>query len=70
MPDSDRINYSFGATYAFNQNSRIDFGFTFIDAEEVTFTEPLEPQALPGVDIAYRSEGDAYIYGIQYNHSF
>ncbi|EKO3843203.1 outer membrane protein transport protein [Vibrio harveyi] len=70
LPDSDRINYSFGATYAFNQNSRIDFGFTFIDAEEVTFTEPLEPHALPGVDIAYRSEGDAYIYGIQYNHSF
>ncbi len=70
LPDSDRINYSFGATYAFNQHSRIDVGFTFIDAEEVTFKEPLEPDALPGVDLAYRSEGDAYVYGIQYNHSF
>ncbi|MGR5130728.1 outer membrane protein transport protein [Vibrio alfacsensis] len=70
LPDSDRINYSVGATYAFNRNSRIDFGFTFIDAEEVTFTEPLEPNVLPDVNIAYRSEGDAYIYGIQYKHSF
>ncbi|MGR5299824.1 outer membrane protein transport protein [Vibrio alfacsensis] len=70
LPDSDRINYSVGATYAFNRNSRIDFGFTFIDAEEVTFTEPLEPNVLPDVNIAYRSEGDAYVYGIQYKHSF
>lgn len=70
LPDSDRINYSLGATYAFTKNSRVDFGFTFIDGEEVTFTESLEPSALPEFDIAYRSEGDAYVYGIQYNHSF
>ncbi len=70
IPDSDRINYSLGATYAFNKNSRIDFGFSFIDAEEVTFTESLEPSVLPGFDIAYRSQGNAYIYGLQYNHSF
>lgn len=70
LPDSDRINYSLGASYAFTQHSRLDFGFTFVDGEENTFTEPLEPDSLPGVDIAFRTKGDAYVYGLQYNHSF
>ncbi len=70
LPDTDRINYSVGATYAFTPNSRLDLGFTFVNGEENTFTEPLEPDSLPGVDIPLRTKGDAYVYGIQYNHTF
>ncbi|GAM77725.1 long-chain fatty acid transport protein [Vibrio ishigakensis] len=70
LPDTDRINYSVGATYAFTPHSRLDLGFTFVNGEENTFTEPLEPDSLPGVDIPLRTKGDAYVYGIQYNHTF
>lgn len=71
LPDSDRLNYSVGASYRFNDSSSIDFGFTFVDAKEGTFTEPLEDgDGNTIVDVPFRSEGDVYIYALQYNHSF
>lgn len=70
LPDSDRMNYSLGVSYAFSNSTWLDFGFSFIDAKETTFTEALEPDSLPGVDVDFKSEGDAYLYALQLNHRF
>jgi long-chain fatty acid transport protein len=70
LPDSDRMNYSVGASYAFSDSTWLDFGFSFIDAKETTFTEELEPENLPGTTVDFKSEGDAYLYALQFNHRF
>jgi long-chain fatty acid transport protein len=70
LPDSDRMNYSVGASYAFNDSTWLDFGFSFIDAKETTFTEELEPTLLSGTTVDFKSEGDAYLYAFQFNHRF
>ncbi len=70
LPDSDRMNYSLGASYLFSESNGLDVGFTFVDAKEGTFSEALEPEALPGLEVPFRSEGDVYIFAVQYNHSF
>lgn len=69
LPDSNRMSYSLGTSYHFNDSSSLDLGFTFIDVEEVTFSEELSSQQ-PGVSYQFRSKSDVYIYAVQYNHSF
>lgn len=67
LPDSNRINYSLGASYSFTDSSSLDFGFTFVDVEEVTFDEEVVPGETPW---KFRSESDVYVYAVQYNHAF
>ncbi|MDX2321687.1 MAG: outer membrane protein transport protein [Moritella sp.] len=69
LPDSNRMSYSAGASYSFNDTNSLDFGFTFVDVEEVTFSEELSSE-LPGVSYQFRSKSDVYIYAVQYNLSF
>lgn len=69
LPDSNRMSYSAGASYSFNDTNSLDFGFTFVDVEEVTFSEELSSE-LPGVSYEFRSKSDVYIYAVQYNLSF
>lgn len=75
IPDSDRLWYSVGATYQFNEDNSVDLGFAYIDGEKVTVTESdglLE--ALPPVfgddNWQVESEGNAILLSVQYNKSF
>lgn len=73
VPDSARNWFSTGATYAWNQNSAIDFGFTYLMGEDndvhEAYTFPAESDnELTSIDAVTRA--DALIFGLQYSHSF
>ncbi len=82
IPDSDRLWFSAGATYALDAESSIDFGFSFVDGDEVDVVEQdaiLEgllheaPQLAPLIGDAnwgFESEGNAILVGLQYNRTF
>ncbi|WP_432467945.1 outer membrane protein transport protein [Agarivorans sp. Z349TD_8] len=61
IPDNDRYNYGLGFTYSLSEYSSFDTGFTYIQGKEGGFNEE-------GVE--FISKGDAYIFAMQYNHSF
>lgn len=75
IPDSDRLWYSTGATYQFNEDSSIDFGVAYIDGDNVSVTEEDGLLAeLPPVfgdeNWQVESEGNAILLSVQYNRTF
>lgn len=61
IPDSNRIWYSLGSTYAYNQKLSFDASFAFLDGKKVEVREaPYE----------FISGGDAYLFGLQMNYRF
>ncbi|WP_298444984.1 outer membrane protein transport protein [uncultured Ferrimonas sp.] len=68
IPDSDRIWYSIGANYILSDNGSLDLAFTFIDGESVTVREEASPGSTNVFEL--ESEGNAFLVGVQYNHSF
>ncbi|NOH34758.1 outer membrane protein transport protein [Vibrio chagasii] len=77
VPDSDRQWFSAGFTYHLDEESNIDFGFTYlmgddVDVEEKTenpfFGAPGQPQYLSS--ITGTTHADAILVGLQYSRSF
>ncbi|MCW8331222.1 outer membrane protein transport protein [Photobacterium sp. SDRW27] len=70
IPDSDRHWFSTGFTYHLNDKENIDFGFTYLMGEDVTFDENLN-DALPVPSITgATTRADAILVGLQYSRSF
>ncbi|WP_136799927.1 outer membrane protein transport protein [Desulfosediminicola ganghwensis] len=66
VPDSDRQWFSAGFTYALNEKSDIDFGFTYLLGKDVAVTETTEL----GTSVNATTHADAILMGLQYNRSF
>lgn len=65
--DSNRMWYSAGATYAFNENTSVDLGVAFIDGEATDISEENSSLSLT---MDGTTETTAWIGGLQLNHSF
>ncbi|WP_116473375.1 outer membrane protein transport protein [Zobellella maritima] len=61
IPDSNRIWYSLGSTYAYNQQLSFDASFAFLDGKKVEVRED---------NFEFISGGDAYLFGLQANYRF
>ena len=74
IPDSDRYWYSFGATYSFQQNMTVDFGFAYLDGDqkkgqEVEYVRDSSNNRIP-ITYDFEAGGDAYIFAAQYSYWF
>ncbi|MCL1068653.1 outer membrane protein transport protein [Shewanella olleyana] len=73
IPDSDRMWYSAGFTYNFNDKSSIDFGYTLVAGEKVHVLEDSKiVGAFPGIptEVSAYTESGANYFSLQYNHTF
>ncbi|TXR53557.1 OmpP1/FadL family transporter [Reinekea thalattae] len=69
--DSNRIWYSTGATWAFNEQSSIDFGLSYIVGEEVDIEEAIYIDALGSdVTLSGTAKTTAWLAGLQFNYNF
>lgn len=72
IPDTDRFWFSFGANYAFSENSNIDLGASILRGKTQNFTEDDSFAKELGVDAewGFESKGHAVLLGAQYNYTF
>lgn len=76
VPDSDRQWFSAGFTYHIDQESNIDFGFTYLLGKDTDVKEELVlPSSSSPTNYAYTSvtgttHADAILMGLQYSRSF
>lgn len=61
IPDQDRLWLSAGATYAFNKDASVDAGVSYMHGQHVEFTEG---------PYTFKSEGKAWLYGVNFNYAF
>ncbi|PSW17623.1 transporter [Photobacterium sanctipauli] len=70
IPDSNRHWLSAGFTYNINKDEDVDFGFTYLLGQDVTFDE----QLIPGSDLISITDAttraNAVLIGLQYSRSF
>ncbi|RKF19666.1 hypothetical protein DBZ36_04145 [Alginatibacterium sediminis] len=66
IPDSDRMWYSVGGTYAFNQASSLDLALAYIDGKTIDVSESQDNIGT----MTATSKTSAWIVGVQYNHKF
>ncbi|WP_286266644.1 outer membrane protein transport protein [Thalassotalea atypica] len=66
IPDTDRLWLTTGVNYKFSDSSSVDFGLAYIKGDEQEFTESDEL----GQQWGFKSEGNASIASLQYNHAF
>ncbi|WP_278182522.1 outer membrane protein transport protein [Vibrio misgurnus] len=65
VPDSDRQWLSAGFTYHIDQQSNIDFGFTYLMGDDVKVSEDLGLSSITAT-----THADAIMLGLQYSRSF
>jgi long-chain fatty acid transport protein len=72
VPDSDRNWLSAGFTYHLDQQSNIDFGFTYLMGKDVQVNESTPHPTLPVElsSISATTHADAILVGLQYSRSF
>ncbi|EPM3465477.1 outer membrane protein transport protein, partial [Providencia stuartii] len=71
IPDQDRYWLSAGTTYAFNENASVDLGISYMYGKKVNISEKLvETNALPLPAYEFKSEGSAWLYGVNFNYTF
>ncbi|WP_105257920.1 outer membrane protein transport protein [Pseudoalteromonas sp. T1lg88] len=66
IPDTDRFWFSFGAEWQLDEASSVDLGASIIRGKKQDF---VESDSL-GQQWGFESEGNAYLFGAQYNYSF
>ncbi|MEM0513948.1 outer membrane protein transport protein [Pseudoalteromonas sp. YIC-827] len=66
IPDTDRFWFSFGAEWQLDEASSVDLGASIIRGKKQSFVETDES----GQQWGFESEGNAYLFGAQYNYSF
>ncbi|HEF8773498.1 TPA: long-chain fatty acid transporter FadL [Providencia stuartii] len=71
IPDQDRYWLSAGTTYAFNENASVDLGISYMYGKKVNISEKLsESAAVPLPAYEFKSEGSAWLYGVNFNYTF
>ncbi|QOR23578.1 transporter [Haemophilus parainfluenzae] len=71
IPDTNRMWYSFGATYKFTPNLSVDLGYSYLKGKKIHFKE--EQRIRNGAVIVtgnYTSKASANLYGLNLNYSF
>ncbi|MBU3068509.1 OmpP1/FadL family transporter [Aestuariicella sp. G3-2] len=66
IPDTDRIWYSAGFTYRYDQHLSVDFAATYLDGEEVDLTET----SSLGTTFSGSTHGDAELLSFSINYTF
>ncbi|MCT4702355.1 long-chain fatty acid transporter FadL [Enterobacteriaceae bacterium H20N1] len=61
IPDQDRLWLSAGTTYAFNEDASVDLGVSYMHGQHVEINEG---------PYTFRSEGKAWLYGMNFNYAF
>lgn len=61
IPDQDRLWLSAGTTYAFNPDTSVDIGLSYMHGKHVNIEEG---------PYTFRSEGQAWLYGVNLNYTF
>lgn len=61
IPDQDRLWLSAGTTYAFNKDASVDLGVSYMHGQSVTIDEG---------PYTFKSEGKAWLYGVNFNYAF
>ncbi|MGB7802260.1 long-chain fatty acid transporter FadL [Buttiauxella sp.] len=61
IPDQDRFWISAGTTYAFNDDASVDLGVSYMHGQNVEIKEG---------PYTFRSEGKAWLYGMNFNYAF
>lgn len=69
IPDQDRYWLSAGTTYAFNENASIDVGIAYMYGKKVNINEMLK-EGDPSTTTRFKSEGSAWLYGVNFNYAF
>lgn len=73
IPDQDRYWLTAGTTYAFTPNASVDLGLAYMYGKKVNISEKLiENDKLPIASPVYnfKSEGSAWLAGINFNYTF
>jgi len=70
IPDANRHWISLGSTYKISQSQSFDLGISYILAEDTSVEESLT--IIPGTESSINGivESSAWLFGLQYNHSF
>ncbi len=69
IPDQDRYWLSAGTTYAFNEDASIDVGIAYMHGKKVNINEKLV-ESDPNSVVRFKSEGSAWLYGVNFNYAF
>ncbi|EMT6576562.1 MULTISPECIES: long-chain fatty acid transporter FadL [Providencia] len=69
IPDQDRYWLSAGTTYAFNENASVDVGIAYMHGKKVNINERLKEDD-PTTMTSFKSEGSAWLYGVNFNYAF
>ncbi|MEQ5184314.1 long-chain fatty acid transporter FadL [Providencia rettgeri] len=69
IPDQDRYWLTAGTTYAFNKDASVDLGIAYMHGKKVNINEKLAETPSSPV-IAFKSEGSAWLYGVNFNYTF
>ncbi|BBV01093.1 long-chain fatty acid transporter FadL [Providencia hangzhouensis] len=69
IPDQDRYWLSAGSTYAFNENTSVDVGIAYMHGKKVNINEMLK-EGDPSTTTRFKSEGSAWLYGVNFNYTF
>ena len=70
IPDSDRIWYSFGLGYQYNENLSFDMAFTYINAKEATVDTSLTQNRTSGPNVSADYENSVKMWGLSLNYKF
>lgn len=61
IPDQDRLWFSMGGSYAFNQQAAIDIGIAYMHGQKVSIAEG---------QYTFTADGKAWLYGASFNYQF
>ena len=75
IPDQDRFWLSAGTTYAFNENTSVDVGLSYMSGKSVKIKEKLKETSngapAPNIPVyEFNSSGSAWLYGVNFNYTF
>lgn len=69
IPDQDRYWLTAGTTYAFNKDASVDLGIAYMHGKKVNINERLDEKD-PNSVVRFKSEGSAWLYGVNFNYTF
>lgn len=70
IPDTDRMWYTFGATYRFTPNLSVDAGYAFVKGKNLSFEEEEYDQENPLVKGSFDSKSTVHLFGLGLNYRF
>ncbi len=70
VPDSDRQWLSTGFTYHINNQSNVDFGFTYLIGKDVDVSESTVIRGTEYSSVTATTHADAILVGLQYSRTF